>query len=55
MKNIFEQNGIKVDEKIFNDLSNFCALLLEKNKQFNLTAIREEKDVLPIDKISYLC
>ena len=45
MKNIFEQNGIKVDEKIFNDLSNFCALLLEKNKQFNLTAIREEKDV----------
>ncbi len=42
---LFDYCKIHSDTATINDLSKFCDFLLEKNKQFNLTAIREERDV----------
>ncbi len=45
MNEILFDNGITLGEREEINLSRFCALLLEKNKAFNLTAIREEREV----------
>ena len=45
MKKVLENNLISVSDCAQQDLLKFCAFLLEKNKQFNLTAIREESEV----------
>jgi 16S rRNA (guanine527-N7)-methyltransferase len=44
MKDILVNNSINVSEAVFNDLNAFCDFLLEKNKQFNLTAIRDKAE-----------
>ena len=44
MKEILLKNSIEVSEKVFADLNAFCDFLLEKNKQFNLTAIRDKAE-----------
>ena len=44
MKEVLVNNSITVDSEIYNDLNAFCDFLLEKNKQFNLTAIREKAE-----------
>ena len=45
MEKLFLKNGITVEEKEVADLDSFCDFLLEKNKAFNLTAIREPAEV----------
>ena len=45
MEKLFLKNGITVEEKEVSDLDSFCDFLLEKNKAFNLTAIREPAEV----------
>ncbi len=45
MNGILIDNGITLGEKEERNLSFFCSLLLEKNKAFNLTAIRDEREV----------
>ena len=44
MKEILLKNSIEVSEEVFADLNAFCDFLLEKNKQFNLTAIRDKAE-----------
>ena len=44
MKEILLKNSIEVSEEVFADLNSFCDFLLEKNKQFNLTAIRDKAE-----------
>ena len=44
MKEILLKNSIEVSEEVFADLNAFCDFLLEKNKQFNLTAIRDRAE-----------
>ena len=44
MKEILLKNSIEVSEMVFADLNAFCDFLLEKNKQFNLTAIRDKAE-----------
>ncbi len=45
MKEILLNNLITVSEDGFSRLESFCDILLKKNKQFNLTAIREKAEV----------
>ncbi|MBQ3572276.1 MAG: 16S rRNA (guanine(527)-N(7))-methyltransferase RsmG, partial [Clostridia bacterium] len=45
MKKVFENNKIDIIAQVESDLLLFCDTLLEKNKQFNLTAIREKQEV----------
>ena len=45
MKELLLKNGVEVSDKSYEKLVDFCSFLLEKNKQFNLTAIRDEKEV----------
>lgn len=45
MKEILLNNLIEISEESFSRLEKFCDILLEKNKQFNLTAIREKEEV----------
>lgn len=42
---LFDYCKINSDSATINDLARFAELLCEKNKQFNLTAIREERDI----------
>ena len=44
MEEILLKNSIEVSEEVFADLNAFCDFLLEKNKQFNLTAIRDKAE-----------
>lgn len=41
----FLQNGLQIDKNTVDNLDRFCSFLLEKNKQFNLTAIRDRESV----------
>ena len=45
MEKIFESLGIQIEESAKQNLQKFCAYLLENNKKFNLTAIRDEAGV----------
>lgn len=45
MKEIFENYGIKIAENELNRLETFKNLLLEYNEKYNLTAIKEEKEI----------
>ncbi|MBQ7408646.1 MAG: 16S rRNA (guanine(527)-N(7))-methyltransferase RsmG [Clostridia bacterium] len=45
MNGILLQNGINLDNKSIECLQTFCDFLLQKNKQFNLTAIKEKQEV----------
>ena len=45
MKKVFEDNNINISNQAEKHFLLFCDTLLEKNKQFNLTAIREKQEV----------
>lgn len=45
MKKVLDNNKIDINAQAESDLLLFCDTLLEKNRQFNLTAIRKKQDV----------
>ena len=45
MEQVFNNNNLKVEKSALSKFERFCSFLLEKNKQFNLTAIRDEAGV----------
>jgi len=44
-ENFLEREGVKINERKFNKINRFVELLIEKNKQLNLTRITSEEDV----------
>lgn len=46
VKNVFEKNGIILDEVKYEKFALYCDFLLEYNEKVNLTAIRDENEVL---------
>lgn len=45
MKEIFTENGLNVSEEKIKKLEEFKNILLEYNEKFNLTSIKEEKEI----------
>ena len=45
MEKVFDVNNLKVQKNAVEKLQIFCDFLLEKNKQFNITAIRDKQGV----------
>ncbi len=45
MEKVFCVNNLKIEETACEKLQTFCDFLLEKNKQFNITAIRDKEGV----------
>ncbi|MBR3864967.1 MAG: 16S rRNA (guanine(527)-N(7))-methyltransferase RsmG [Clostridia bacterium] len=45
MEKVFNVNNLKIEKNAVETLQLFCDFLLEKNKQFNITAIRDKEGV----------
>lgn len=45
-KSLLEKSNIKLEDSTINKLVNYLHLMVEKNKVLNLTAIREEKEII---------
>ena len=45
-KSLLEKSDINLEDSVVNKLMEYLHLLVEKNKVLNLTAIREEKEII---------